>query len=208
MMIEAVIFDMDGVIIDSEPFWKEAEMHVYPSVGIQLTLEMSLRTTGLGIKDAVEYWYNKHPWTNKSIQQVQDEIVNYVLHCMLTKGKPMYGLDYVLNFFERKGLKIAIASASSIKIIETVLEKLQVKNRFHLYHSSDTEIASKPHPAVYLSTARRLGVKPEQCLVIEDSVNGMKSGKAAGMKVIAKPDLLMKSNAAYQMALRVAPAKR
>jgi sugar-phosphatase len=199
-MIEAAIFDMDGVIIDSEPFWKEADMNVYPTLGIELNEKMCSQTTGLGIKDAVKYWYNYKPWIGRSFEEIEQDIVNYVLKCIMERGEPMPDLDYILDFFETRNIKLAIASASSMYYLKTVLEKLEIMDRFALYHSSELELNSKPHPAVYLTTARMLGVKPENCIVIEDSINGMKAGKSAGMKVVVIPDKHLKKNMQFKQA--------
>lgn len=185
---QAVIFDMDGIIIDSEPFWKEADIKAYGRVGIQLTAEQCAITTGLGMREAVQYWYNRHPWTGRTLEQVAEDIENTVIDLVQEHGKPMKGLDYILDFLEKKHISLALASSSNMRVIETVLDKLNIKHRFKVYHSAQFEKAGKPAPDVFLTAANKLGVKPENCLVFEDSANGMLAAKAAGMKLVGIPD--------------------
>lgn len=199
-MIEAAIFDMDGVIIDSEPFWKEADILVYGKLGIELTPQMCAQATGLDTPDAIKYWYNYKPWTGSSFKKVQHDIESHVIKCVTERGCAVEGLLNVFNFFHTRSIPIALASASSMQIIEAVLVKLNVKHHFKVYHSSEFEVAGKPNPAVYLATAKMLNVNPANCIVFEDSINGLKAGLAAGMKVVAIPDVHLANNAFYKQA--------
>ena len=167
---------MDGVLIDSEPFWREADISVYASVGVHLTEEMCMQTMGMSCIGSVEYWYERFPWQGKSLEQVKDEIEYFVVDRVKSHGKAMPGVDYILDFFEKQQIQLALASSSSMHIIEAVLERLQIKSRFKVYHSAQFEKAGKPHPDVFLTTAKKLGVDPNECLVFEDSVNGVKAG--------------------------------
>jgi mannitol-1-/sugar-/sorbitol-6-/2-deoxyglucose-6-phosphatase len=200
IMFTAVIFDMDGVIIDSEPFWKEADIKVYGDLGIELTEEMCAQTTGLDGFKAVEYWYNYKPWPDRSFKEVKNDIETRVVECVKERGKPAAGLDYILNFIESRKMKIGLASASPMHIIEAVLEKLGVKNRFNISHSAELEKQGKPHPDVYLGTARMLNIRPSECIVVEDSIYGLQSAKAAGMKVVAIPDRHLKDDDRFKSA--------
>ena len=112
----------------------------------------------------------------------------------------MEGLEYILSFFESHNITLALASSSKVQIIETVLEKLKIKNRFKLYHSAQFEKQGKPHPAVFITTAKKLGVEPSNCLVFEDSINGVISAKAAGMKVVALPDKYLTGDDKFKIA--------
>jgi mannitol-1-/sugar-/sorbitol-6-/2-deoxyglucose-6-phosphatase len=199
-MIGAVIFDMDGVIIDSEPFWKEADIQAYAKVGLTLTEQMCSITTGLDGKEAVKYWYNIQPWTNRSLAEVKDDIEAHVVKCVKERGRPAVGFIELLDFLEERNIKIGLASASPMHIIEAVLDKLNVKHRFHIYHSSEFEEQGKPHPAVYSSAARMLNVASENCVVFEDSINGLKAAKGAGMKVVAIPDKHLRDDEHFKHA--------
>jgi sugar-phosphatase len=199
-MISAVIFDMDGVLIDSEPFWKEADIQAYKKVGLVLTKEQCKVTAGMDSKSAVNYWYNLHPWKGKALSDVAEDIEAFAEKLIAENGVPMEGLEYILSFFESRNIPIALASSSKVQIIETVLEKLKIKDRFVLYHSAEFEKQGKPHPAVFLTTAKKLGIQPSGCLVFEDSINGVIAAKAAGMKVVALPDKYLLGDEKFKIA--------
>lgn len=187
-MIEAVIYDMDGVLINSEPFWRESEMEVFRSVGLHLTEEDCIKTMGLRIDEVLGYWYNLLPWTGKTREQVAKEMVDGVIERVISKGEPLEGVQYSIDFFKSIGLKLAIASSSHFRLIEAVLKRLGIRQHFEVIHSAEKEEYGKPHPAVYLHAAKELNINPLNCLVIEDSFNGLISAKAARMKTIAIPE--------------------
>lgn len=187
-MIKAVIFDMDGLLIDSEPFWQKAEIKIFKTVGINLTKEMCLQTVGLKINEVVLHWYNIQKWENKSLKKVELEIIKEVKQLILNQGKAMKGVSECLEYFKNKNLKIGLASSSYFELIEATLQKLQIKKYFEVIHSAEAEKFGKPAPDVYLTAAKKLKVEPKKCLVLEDSYNGILSGKNAGMKVVAVPE--------------------
>ncbi len=199
-MISAAIFDMDGVLIDSEPFWKEADILAYRKVGLELTQEQCAETTGMDTFSAVKYWFKKHPWQNKSLLEIQNDIESTVVKLVKEKGVAMPGLESILLFFEKNNIPIALASSSSMFVIEAVLKKLKIKNRFKVYHSAEFEVQGKPDPAVFLTTAKKMNVPPQNCLVFEDSYNGVKAARAANMKVVAIPDMHSKLQINSDMA--------
>ncbi len=187
-MINAVIFDLDGVIIDSEPLWKEAEKKIFKTVGITLTTDMCCQTTGLDCIDTVKHWFNYKPWKGKKAEKVRDEIYDEMIKLISKKGKLKEDVERVLDLFEAKNISMAVASSSPLDIINTVLSIFSFGSRFSAIHSSELERSGKPHPAVYLSTARLLNKEPGECLAFEDSFYGAMSARSAGMKVVAIPD--------------------
>ncbi len=188
-MIKAVIFDMDGLLIDSEPFWQQAEMEVFKEVGIHLTLEMCLQTTGLRIDEVTQYWFNKQPWEGTALHTITNKIVDTVIHKIQTEGVMKEGVFQTLEFFKQQNIPMAIASSSYHRLINAVVEHLNISHYFQHLVSAEDDIYGKPHPSVYIRTAEKLGVPPTTCLVYEDSFNGVLAAKAARMKTVAIPEV-------------------
>jgi len=187
-MINAVIFDMDGVLINSEPLWREAEIAVFETIGLQLTDEMCSETTGLRLDEAVKYWLSRHSSKEVSASELEDRIIEELIKRIQTKAASMMGVDHALSFFRTKGLKIGLASSSAYRIIWTVLEKFNLREQFDFIYSAEEEEFGKPHPGIYLTVGHRLGVNPTECLAIEDSLMGVLAAKSARMKCIAVPE--------------------
>ncbi len=186
-MIRAVIFDMDGLIVDSEPFWAQAEMEIFPKYGHNLTLDDCKMMQGVSIREVVEYWYKVKPWQGASTAQVADEITRRVVELIIEKGELMPGVIDTLEFFKQKGLPMAVASSSAPDLIELVLRKFGILHYFEFFHSAKFEKQGKPAPDVFLTAARKLRTEPRYCLVFEDSYNGILAAKRAGMSVVAVP---------------------
>lgn len=185
---EAVIYDMDGVLTDSEPLWKIAMEDVFRSVGCPLTKEDFQRTVGLRIDEVIAYWYHESPWSGKTPQEVEDGIIQRMVELLTERAAPLPGVVESLQFFTERGLKIGLATSSYQVLIDCILDTLQIRSFFQTVHSAEYEAFGKPHPAVYMTAAKNLGVEPKKCLVIEDSLNGIISGKAARMTVICVPE--------------------
>lgn len=199
-MLKAVIFDMDGLLIDSEPIWREAEKEIFIEVGITLTDEMCFTTVGLRIDEVVNHWYTKFPWENPSQEIIKEKVIDKVIELILSKGEILPGVIQTIEYFHSKNYPLAIASASSMRIIDAVTEKLNIKKYFSIIHSAEFEEYGKPHPAVFISTAKKLNVLPQNCLVFEDSLNGVIAAKAARMKVIAVPEPIHFENLKFAVA--------
>jgi len=187
-MIKAVIFDFDGIIIESEPLWIEAEIKVFKTIGITLTPELCRQTMGLNTQDSIQYWYNINHWTGKSKFQIYKEIMEAMQILILEQVDLKEGFLDVLQFFVDKKMPMAVASSSPLKLITTALKKFHLFEYFNIINSGENEETGKPHPALYLGAARKLGLDPVNCLAFEDSFNGAISAKAARMKLIAVPD--------------------
>ena len=185
--MKAAVFDMDGLLIDSEPLWREAERSTFRAVGINLTDEMCHETIGLRSDEVVAYWYRRFPWTGSSLEKIQMELMATVQRLISTRGRPLIGVYTVLSMLSDTGLKLGLASSSPPSLIETVVCKLEIRKYFCVMCSAVNEERGKPDPAVYLTTARQLGIEPNECIAFEDSVRGVRSAKAAGMSVVAVP---------------------
>lgn len=185
---EAVIYDMDGVLTDSEPIWKIAMEEVFRSVGCTLTREDFQKTVGLRIDEVVHYWYSIAPWPDASPETVEKMIIQRMVELLTERATPLQGVIESLQFFQARGLKIGLATSSYDILIQTILTTLGITHYFQTVHSAEYEMFGKPHPAVYLSAAQQLDVDPKKCLVIEDSLNGIIAAKAARMTVICVPE--------------------
>lgn len=199
-MLSTVIFDMDGVIIDSEPLWHESEIEVFHRYGVPLTKAHCIETQGIRIDEVVEYWYGRHPWQHPSKEKVAEFIVDGLIERIHERGELINGVMFALNLSRSLPVRLALASSSSYRIIDAVIDKFGLRDRFELIYSAQEEPYGKPHPGVYISTAHKLCVTPESCLAIEDSINGVVSAKAAKMKCIAVPEATARSDRRYGIA--------
>ncbi|MEO9533912.1 MAG: hexitol phosphatase HxpB [Crocinitomicaceae bacterium] len=186
--MKAVIFDMDGVLIDSEPLWKIAEIGAFKKVGIDLTNTDCEETVGLRMDEVVQLWYDRVGWTGRTLKEVEDDVINILIAEIKEKGQALPGVHETLNILKAAGYKIGLATSSADRILQVVIDKLEIRSYFDILHSAEFEEYGKPHPAVFITAAKKLGVPVNQCLVIEDSFNGVLAAKAARMKVIAIPE--------------------
>jgi len=199
-MINTVIFDMDGLLVDSEPLWGIAMQEVFATVGVEISRELAAHTTGLRTTEVVDYWHDYFKWENKSTDQVTTEIVDTVTDKILTEGKSMEGLHYILDYFKQKDFKIGLASSSPMRLIQSVINHLDIKDYFQAVSSAEFEPYGKPHPAVYLACAQALNSSPLDCIAFEDSVTGMVAAKAARMKTVVVPEAHKRNDSRYALA--------
>ena len=199
-MLKAAIFDMDGLLIDSEPFWRDVEIRVFGRLGVPLTAEMCKETMGFRINEAVAHWRRSHPWDGPGDDEVADELVAGVIACIEREGRLMDGAIEAIEFLAGRGATLAIASSALYRVIDAVLDRFGLRDRFEVVHSAEDEHRGKPDPAVYLTTAAKLGVPPTACVALEDSVNGVISAKAAGMACVAVPDPDSRADRGFDMA--------
>jgi sugar-phosphatase len=185
---EAVIFDMDGVLIDSEPLWKIAMEEVFSALGSKLTKSDFQKTVGLRIDEVIHFWNVTENWGIIDESKVEKDIISKMEELIIQNPFPLVGVIETLQFLKKKQRKIGLATSSSKRLIDAVLTSLNIGNYFDFTWSAENETHGKPHPAVYLSVAKALNVNPTRCLVIEDSYNGVISGLAARMKVVCIPE--------------------
>ncbi|SEL52607.1 sugar-phosphatase [Aquimarina amphilecti] len=182
---KAVIFDMDGVIVDSEKLWKKAEYETFTSLGVKVTEEHSEITKSMTTYEVTKFWYNKFPWKGKDLNTVEQMVISKVISLIETENCEIFGVKSFIEKLKIKNYKIGLATNSPNKIIPIVLNKINILHLFDAISSAEFEEKGKPDPGVYFTTAKKLHIKPENCLVVEDSHSGMLAGKKAGMTVIA-----------------------
>lgn len=199
--VQAAVFDMDGLLIDSEPFWLQSENQVFSSIGLDMSLRDKLPDLlGLRIDQVVELWYQVSPWQTPSKEEVIQRIIDSTI-AMVKKERPLLpGVEHALSLCQSLGLKIALASASPLYMLESVLEMFNIRHYFDAVVSAGDLPYSKPHPQVYLNAAEALGVPPVQCVALEDSVNGMIACKAARMRSIVVPSAEMAADPRWSLA--------
>ena len=198
--MRAILFDMDGLLIDSEPLWKDAEREVFARVGVTIPAALAEITMGLRTDEVTAFWYARQPWSGASLEEVENAVIEQVGELIATRGAALPGVAQVLDFFAARKYRMAIASNSPDVLIDAVLRKLAIGHYFQVLCSSVHEPQGKPHPGVYLTAAARLGVAPERCLVFEDSVPGIRAAKAAGMTAVAVPAPELAHDPAFALA--------
>jgi sugar-phosphatase len=198
--IAAVVLDMDGVLIDTEPAWRAAESDVFAGLGVPLSESDLLDSTGLPIEELIPLWRRRSPGASPLTDaEVGGRIIDRVIAHVEAEGQPMPGVTAAIALFGRYGLRLAIASSSPLRLIDAVCGRLGLAGIVVRCSAAD-EVRGKPAPDVYLTAARRLGVAAVSCLAVEDSPHGIASAKAAGMRCVALPDPLLAADPRYREA--------
>jgi mannitol-1-/sugar-/sorbitol-6-/2-deoxyglucose-6-phosphatase len=184
--IAATLFDMDGLLIDSEVLWHSAEVDIFGALGVPLYDSMNRSTKGVFVSDVVDYWYEHYPWSGPSADEVVDMLLERVGALIESEGRLLPGAIRAIDLTSARG-PIALASSTPMALIERSLTHFGLANRFASVHSAENEPYGKPHPGVFLSAASSLGIEPTRCLVFEDSSAGVIAARAASMSVVAVP---------------------
>ncbi len=201
---QAIIFDMDGVIVDSEPWWLVAMNQAFAQAGVQLEPDDFRQTTGLRLDEVIDYWYSRKKFKGTTPLQLGDKIYKEVLRLVITESGLMPGLRELLQELKSKNIPIGLASSSSQFLIDGIIEHFALKSYFDVVMSAEHFDYGKPHPEVFLKTAQKLGVANNtKCIVIEDSLNGIVAARAARMPCVALPDPEKKELMQFSLAQKI-----
>lgn len=188
MQYKAAIFDMDGLLIDSEPLWQQAGIETLAGFGISLTLEQYHTSTGLRTEEWVAHWFRVYQVSPEYAPEAVKTIIRKAIEKIGKEGVALPGTTEVLDFFRQKQIRTGLATSSPMELVDVVVDKLRIRDRFQVFTSAEHLPYGKPHPQVFLECAKALEVLPEECIVFEDSFNGMIAAKAAKMKCVVIPE--------------------
>jgi HAD superfamily hydrolase (TIGR01509 family) len=195
MHLNTVIFDMDGLLIDSEPSWQAAGMETMRKFDIDLSLDQYHLTTGLRTREWIDYWFTHFGIDKEQAAATEQALVKKAIEKIVEQAEPLPGLEYIFSFFRERKFRIGLATSSPLDLVEPVVNKLGIGPYLEAISSAGTLPFSKPHPQVYLNCAELLAVSPLQCICFEDSFNGLIAAKAARMKCVIIPE-----SGQYQLA--------
>jgi len=186
-LIKAVIFDVDGVIVDSEPLHYLSEKEMLSRRGVDLLPSDVKEIVGRTEREGMEYFRERFRLKD-SVKQLYEEKQRIYKRMLRKSVKPSRGLFELLNALEEEGMTMAIASSAPRENINIVLKALGIEHKFRAVISGDDVERGKPFPDIYLLAAHRIGTEPMDCLVIEDAQNGVEAAKRAGMTCVAVPN--------------------
>ncbi|MFA0086052.1 HAD family hydrolase [Vibrio sp. 10N.261.51.F12] len=182
------IFDMDGVLIESEPFWREAQIEVLRHYDVTISAEDCIcYTMGKRIDDIARLWIKRFnlPVTEECLRS---KIIEKAGSLIRQFGTIKPGINELITQLQHQRYRIALATSSSQAIIDAVIHRLKLDNIFELALSADDVPLGKPAPDVYNEVCRRLNVEPTKAIALEDSLTGVRSALAAGITTIAIPE--------------------
>ncbi|HUD69178.1 MAG TPA: hexitol phosphatase HxpB [Acidimicrobiales bacterium] len=198
----ATIFDMDGLLVDSEILWHRAELEILVPLGAPIDADATRATKGMFVREVVGHYYGLAPWEAPSIGEVVDLVLDRVGELVEDVGRLLPGATRALSLCASLG-PIALASSTPRRLIYRTLRHFGLDESFEVIHSAEDEPFGKPHPGVFLTTATMLGIAPRACLVFEDSVAGVVAAAAADMGCVAVPAADERGRAAFDSATLV-----
>lgn len=176
---------MDGLMVDSERLYQQAQQEITSQFNKKLPEKVRLKMMGRKPLESMKIFVEALDIPENAVKVL--EIRNDIMReKYITDLVPLPGLDYIIDAFYGK-LKMAIATGAQEEFLDIVVDQLQIRNKFDVLQASDEIEQGKPHPEIYLKTCKKLSLKPGDCIVLEDSLNGVLAGKKAGCYVIAVP---------------------
>lgn len=185
--IKAVIFDVDGTLVDSMWIWRQVDIEFLSRRGIELPVDLQKDIEGISYTGTAEY-FKKRFKLSESVEEIKEEWREMADDFYNSKIPLKDGVREVLELYRNKGMKLGIATSNSRELVNTMLKRHKLELYFDKIRTSCEVPRSKPYPDVYLQAAKDLDAEPEDCLVFEDTVAGVNAAKSAGMKVVAVYD--------------------
>ncbi|WP_409075820.1 HAD family hydrolase [Pantoea sp. C3] len=184
-MIKAVIFDMDGVLIEAKDWHYEALNKALNLFGFNISrFDHLTKFDGLPTKDKLNILTTEYSLPIELHSFINEMKQNYTMEIVHTKCKPLFIHEYALSKLKMEGYKLAVASNSIKNTIITMMEKAALSNYLEIMLSNEDVVKGKPDPEIYTKTINLLGLTPEECVVVEDNENGIRAAKAAGAHVL------------------------
>jgi HAD superfamily hydrolase (TIGR01509 family) len=187
MQLNTVIFDMDGLLIDSEPYWQQAGMETLREFNVTLSPIQYHHTTGLRTPEWLDYWFGVFDIDKRLIPAAAESLHANVFEKIRAEAPSMPGVRYALDYFRSRHFRIGLATSSPLILAKIVTDKLEIGDYFSAVTSAGDLPFGKPHPQVYMDCAAALSANSLECLAFEDSFNGMIAAKAARMKCVVIP---------------------
>ncbi len=184
---QAVLFDLDGTVVDSMWIWHDIDVEYFRQRGLDMVATYQQEIEGLSFYETAVYTH-EHYIPEVSVEDLMKQWNRMAYDHYANIVKPKEGVDDLLKYLKDKGIKCGIATSNSRMLCEATLRNNNLYEYFGAVHTGEDKTAGKPAPDVYLATAASLNVNPSSCLVFEDLVNGIISGKSAGMTTVAVHD--------------------
>ncbi len=184
-MFNALIFDMDGLMVDSERLYWQVEREIARQFGKRVSEETLWKMMGRGPDEGMRIFVQELglPITSERAREMRDEVMREKYR---NESQPMPGLVHILDAFYGR-MKMAVCTGAQREFMEIVVDRLKIRDRFAVLQASDEIAKGKPDPAIYLAACEKLDVAPRRCCVLEDSTNGCLAAKRAGCYTIAVP---------------------
>ena len=186
--IQAVIFDIDGTLVDSIGMWGKIDEEYFDVLELPMPPTIQKDIAGMSFTEVAIYFKETFHIEDKSIDDIKLDWVRMAFEKYLYEVKAKPGAREYMRFLKEKGIKIGCATSNEKRLAEAALTPHGFMNKVDVVRTACEVAKGKPAPDIYLKVAEELGVSPENCLVFEDIPNGIKAGKAAGMIVIAVKD--------------------
>jgi HAD superfamily hydrolase (TIGR01509 family) len=183
----AVIFDLDGVLADSEPWWNQIDAKLLAEYGVSYRGEYHRNVLGVSYRLAVEFYKNAFH-ISASVEELMRRRGEIATDFFANRVDLFPSAKTTLAQLREMNLALAVATSSVSASARPLLDRTGIRTSFRVVVTGDEVQQGKPHPDIYVRAAKKLGISPEACLVIEDSLAGMAAGKAANMRVAAIPD--------------------